>query len=171
MDDTIPIWLTGQLCVVLYIIGITFPYLFTYVSVKVYKQRIRFAIQRFYKQRQCREAKERRRREEAERVFHLQQKTAYLQRSAHTTYQNDTSSSSSSSSEEEEDEVSKEEVEEEVVFIDESLKNDRKVLQQYASLVDFFDGQGSTTCASAATTIMIHAPKKMYRKHGSVLHL
>jgi len=160
MDDSLPIWLTAQLCIVLYVAGVTFPYLFTYVSPKLHKERISMAIQRYKRQRRLRDEKERRRLEEAERQAKIQYSNALLKRGLEA-YQN----SSSSSSEEEEDE--EEESEEIIPFIDESMKNDKATLQQYATIIDLFDGQGCTTSLSAATTIMVRAP----RRAGTVLNL
>jgi len=126
------------------------------------------AIQRYQRQRRLRDDKERRRQEELERRSRAQYNTSFLKRGMNHIYEDTSDSTSSEHSSEEEIEMPTES------FIDESMKNDSTVLNQYAnnidSIIDLFDGQASTTSVSAATTIMVHAPKKIHRK-GGVLHL
>jgi len=172
----LPVWVTAQICIVLYVVGVSLPYAFDYISHKEYKQIVRGAIERYETQkrellRKCREheqIKARRALVASNAVKNRPVSKVTFNRTilaAATTNSSDSSSSSSSSSSstEEEEEEEEEDVTPEIV-----LKNDRATLMQYVNGMDLFDGQSCTTSASAATTIMISAPR---RKPGSVHHL
>lgn len=149
---SIPVWITANLCVLLYLAGLGIPYAIDYMSHKEYRRLVRDAIARYSQQKRTADA--RRRQQCQERISTTK---TFNSRTRAIEYTPSSSSSSSSSSESDEE--------------DEEMNNDRKTLMQYVHGVDLFDGQSSHTSSSAATTIMLNTQKKKPHKPGAVRHV
>ena len=138
MSDTLSIWVTAQLCLVLYAVAVTLPYLFTYVSPKKYRMSVDTAIQRYTIRRTNKDAHLVRL--EQARLALLENNKNRVLAKRNVQYQKESSSSSSdespskgsSSSEESQDEKEEEEEEEE---------EENDVLEGLDSIIDLFDTQ------------------------------
>lgn len=169
MVDTLPIWLTAQLCIGLYIAGVSLPYLYTYIAPKHYRKVVKCAVDRYKRLRSKRDERLQR---ENDMLYNnklmLQHKyaTKAVKNTTPTSYNQETSS------EEDEDESSSSDTETD----SEDDKNEQRVLEQYAkgmdTVIDLFDGQASTTTSASATTVIMMnnaARKKLPRKPGSAI--
>lgn len=116
------------------------------------------AIRRYLAQRRRQDERIRCQQQEKRKMYNKNMIMKSVQYQHETSSSSTSSSSSSSSSEESEEEMIAE-------------KNTSQVLEHYKNrmdnIIDLFDGQASMTTTSAATTIMIQAP----RRPGRVLHI
>ncbi len=169
---TFPLWAMAQACIVLYLIGVSLPYALPSTTHKERKRLNRAMIERYEAQKQqiirkCREQErlklqcaieattERTKRVTLPKTNLRKNVRINLQTSSSSSGKSSSSSSSSSLSSDSSIEETTEEEEEELV-----VKNDRAMLMQYVHGMDLFDGQSSTTSASAATTIIFNNARK-----------
>jgi hypothetical protein len=139
MTESVPIWLTAQLCLALYAVGVTLPYLFTYVSPKRYRMAIDTAIQRYMIRRTNKDAylvrveQARLAMLENNKTRVLAKRNVQYQKESSSSSSSDESPSTSSSSSSEEIHNEREEEEEE--------EEDNDVLEGLDSIIDLFDTQ------------------------------
>lgn len=155
MSDGLPIWATAQLCVVLYVVGVTLPYLFTYMSPKKYRLCIDTAIQNY---------NERRRYKDAQQLQQEQRRLATLKNTVilskrHVQYQKQAPSTSSSESESESESVSDTSSSSEETGQEET--NNNSVIEGLDSIIDLFDTE----------IVPYHDNKRDYTKPGRAFRI